>query len=71
MVLLLSLLRATTVVKLSIIANFHVVNLSFRLNKMVVNAMHHLTSRERKKQPGLSELTQVFCGLLSLLSKNF
>ena len=38
MVLSLSLLRATKVVKLLIIANFHVVNLSLRLNKMVVNA---------------------------------
>ena len=37
MVLLLLPLRVTTIVKLSIVANFHVVNLSFRLNEMVVN----------------------------------
>ena len=30
-------LRVTTIVQLSIVANFHVVNLSFRLNEMVVN----------------------------------
>ena len=36
MVLLLLPLRVT-IVKLSIVANFHVVNLSFRLNEMVVN----------------------------------
>ena len=39
MVLLLSLLRVTTVVTLSVISYFHVslVHLSFRLNKMMVN----------------------------------
>ena len=37
MVLLLSLLRVKTLVKLSVIANFHIVSLSFRSNKMVVN----------------------------------
>ena len=37
MVLLLSLLRVKKLAKLSIIANFHVVSLSFRSNKMVVN----------------------------------
>ena len=31
---------------------------------------HYFTIRERKK-PKLSELTRVFCGLLSLLSKYF
>ena len=31
---------------------------------------HYFTLRERKK-PKLSELTRVFCGLLSLLSKYF
>ena len=39
MVLLLSLLRVTTVVTLSVISYFHVpvVHLSLRLNKMMVN----------------------------------
>ena len=39
MVLLLSLLRLTTVVTLSVISYFHVslVHLSFRLNEMMVN----------------------------------
>ena len=37
MVLLLSVLRVKTVIKLSDISYFHVVNLSFRLNKMMVN----------------------------------
>ena len=37
MVLLLSVLRVTTVIKLSVISYFHVVNSSSRLNKMMVN----------------------------------
>ena len=37
MVLLLSLLRVKTVVKLSVISYFHAVHLSCRLNKMTVN----------------------------------
>ena len=36
-VLLLSVLRVTTIIKLSVISYFHIVNLSFRLNKMMVN----------------------------------
>ena len=37
MLLLLSVLRVTTIIKLSVISYFHIVNLSFRLNKMMVN----------------------------------
>ena len=33
--------------------------------------LHYFTLRERIYKPNLSELTQVFCGLLSLLSKYF
>ena len=36
-VLLLSVLRVTTVIKLSVIIYFHEVNLTFRLNKMMIN----------------------------------